>query len=69
MTLSQDEKQEWLHQIAFEENKIKMQLRFIVAYEKDLKHQIEVNNEINQLLGALFVVQTFKNIILNFDTI
>jgi hypothetical protein len=46
-----------------------MLLRFMVTYQQDLKYQTDVNEEINQLLGDLFVIQTFRNIILNFDSI
>jgi hypothetical protein len=69
MILSEEEKEKWLLQIDFEENKIKMLLRFMVTYQQDLKYQTDVNEEINQLLGDLFVIQTFRNIILNFDSI
>ena len=69
MNLSKSEKEKWLQHIDFEEHKIKMILRFMVTYQRDLKYQTDVNAEINQLLGDLFVVQTFRNILLNFDEI
>lgn len=62
------EKKEWLQGLEFDEKRIKMQLNFFVTYKTDMKYQVDVNLMINELIGALGVIQMLKLLIQKIET-
>lgn len=45
-----------------------MQLNFFVTYKTDMKYQVDVNLMINELIGALGVIQMLKLLIQKIET-